>query len=312
MASQVLGIIDWRMTGDDQGNRTYTLKTLVECDDPLDDPAEVYFTPYLPGPGDHWNFGNGEDEYAYCSPGYNIEPVVSNEPNFFYIVTQKFSTESSRRNNSERVGNPLLEPVQVSGGTVDGSKPIYRDINGKAVLSSSHEPIYGLQQDDARPTITMSFNTASLIADAYDAIHCVNDSPMWGMDAGTIHLTGYSFSKEYMPSGYSYFKNDFTFEIKANGWALDDVLDAGYKVLDGKWILNNTTNKYEWIKNPNADPSKPNDFILNTDPKGNVVSSPTPLINGDRLEDPSNPQFLDPIEYMFPYNFASLGIPTSF
>lgn len=313
MSSSVLGILDWKMSGDDNGQRTYTLKTLVETTDKWDDPVVVYLTPGLPKPGSSWNPGNGYDSFAFCSPGFGIEPIVTNEPNYYYVVTQKFTTNPSKRRKDDRPNNPLAEPAKFSGGTITDKKPLLKDKNGKAILSTSHEPIYGLEQDDSRPSVRVSINSAVLVSWAYSLLHTVNDSPLWGIPAGWVKLTTYTWEENWLGTGYKYFTNHYDFEIKKGGWKLEDILNAGYKVLDGNWQYNTGNNEWDWITRAGADPTKPNDFILNKDPYGNVVSSPVPLTQGGlRLTDPNAPYFLPAIDYLDSSNFLLLGVPASF
>ena len=295
MSAKLLGRIKWSLSRDNDGHRTYQLTMLVETSDPSDGPAIVMNTPGLPLPGAPWIYGNDNDPWAFCYPELTVEPVVDKEPNKYWTTQHTFSTKPIWNCGNESPENPLLEPQKVSGSFVEYTYQTVKDRNGKLIKSSSHEIITGIEKDDARPTVQIEQNVATLdLGTIAQMVQTVNDAPLWGLPARTIKLSRASWSRQYYGQCFVYYTRSFEFDIKYDTWDRKDIVDAGFKVYKGT-----------------GSRSDPANFVVHKDENGE--NTPEKILldgNGDPLTDPSNPVFLDPVELYDESNFLLLGIPT--
>lgn len=302
MSATALGRINWTLKRDRVGHRDYNLKMLVETDDYADGPAVVYFAAGLPAIGAPWVFGNDNDPDAFCSPETTITPVVDREKCYYWIVDIPFTTRPLNRCQSTSVGLPILEPMEVSGSFVKYVKQATQRRDGTLILSSSHELIAGIERDANRPSVVIKQNVASLGLPTFTAmIDTLNDAALWGLAARKIKLSNAPWQRRYYGTCTYYYTRTFEFDIRFEGFDIDDAVDKGFKEFD--FLLNTDT------PSNRANPAK---YRTITDGRGNPTPVAVPLDgNGSRLTNMASPVYVPTIEFYEQSNFLTLGIPTS-
>lgn len=292
----------WSLRRDKQGYREYKITWQVQTNDLADGPLVAIGAGGLPAVGSFWNFGNDSDPWCFCTPEATVSMRLKNEQTYFWDVEQTFSNSPLTRCQDFSIDDPLQEPQKVSGSFVRFTKPLEKDRNGAAILSSSHEQVSGLERDASRPTVVIEQNSLVLDLPTFTSmVDTVNDAPLWGLSARCIKMGLPSWTRKLYGACTFYYSRKFEFEIKFDTWDLDDVVDKGFKVFDDS-VTDNPANR--------ADPTN---YILYKD--RNDENTPKAVLldgNGSALTDPTSPVFLDPIEVYGESNFLLLGIPTSF
>ena len=302
MSARSVGRIDWILKRDRDGHRDYSLKMLVETDSSSDGPAVVYAASGLPAIGSQWIFGNDNDPWAFCSPEASVSPVITPDPNFLWIVDIPFTTRPFKRCQDSQISNPLNEPQKISGSFVKYVTALRRRADTqKLILSSSHEPITGLEKDANRPTVTIEQNISVLGLNTFSAmVDTTNDRTLWGLTTGKIKLDNVSWERKIYGTCSFYYTRRFEFAIRYEGYNLVDVADAGFKKFDSTRYTDTPTNR--------ADPTK---YILAKDGRGENPPEKV-LLNGSGsvLTNPLAPIFLSTIAVYGTSNFLTLDIPT--
>jgi len=289
----------WSGGRDREGYREYKITWRVVTNDPLDGPLVAMAAPGLASIGSPWSVGNDYDPWVFCTPELIVRPVVDNEPNQTWDVEQTFSNRPGKRCQDNQIDDPLAEPPNISGSFLRYTLPAERDRNGKAILSSSHELITGLERDASRPTVIIEQNVLSIGLEVFtQMIDTLNDAPLWGLAARRIKMGLPTWSRKLYGTCSFYYTRKFEFEIRFEGWDEAGVVDKGFKVFDDN-VTDNPTNR-----------ANPENYVLYKDSKDENTPKPI-LLDGDgsALTDPLNPIFLDPIEIYSESNFLAIGIP---
>jgi hypothetical protein len=315
MSASVKGRISWDLTRDNDGHRNYDLKMLVKCTSTSDGPNTVMSASGLPIIGSTWAYGNDNDPWAFCYPNLKVTPVNTGEPNIWWEVDQKFSTKPLSRCQDDTIEDPLQEPARISGSFARYQQEVERDRNSKLIKSSSHEVVRGIEKDASRPNVVIEFNSSTLQLEVLASmIDTVNSEPMWGLDSRKIKLTTISWDRRVNGTCNFYFTQRLQFEIRYEGWDIDDLVDKGFKCLRGKWNKSGTGTgaTYSWSQDTGVDPQDPDDFIVAKDSNDENTPAETLLDgSGGRLTDPSSPVFLDTVELYPEYNFLNYGVPST-
>lgn len=320
------GQLSWSMSRDAEGHRTYKVTHRVYTDAPgRDGPAQILQTPGLPQEGDEWQFDNDVDIWAWCRPDADVEAEIKEAPSPYWRVTQTFSTKppspEKRRCQDNKIEDPLLEPQKISGSFEKDKIEGVSDVYGNPIVSSSHEPFRGPQNewDRLKPKVCIEQNVADLQLDVVTALLAhggsTNDAPLWGLATGTIRLASFEWERKFYGRCYVYYTRKFEFEIDFEGWARD-ILDEGTKALNGRW--DDATGNWTLVNigggAPN--PHDPRHFCRFTDRAGNPMRV---VLNGSGLPADvqigtgsgiasGGPGFIH-VEYYPPGNLLSLGIP---
>lgn len=326
MAFTLLGLKKWSMTRDAEGHRTYKATVMVQTNAPgIDGPAEALQTPGLPLEGDIWDVSGDVDVWAWFRSDATVTPEDTNRPSPIWFVEMTASTKppapDKRRCKDTRIEDPLLEPQKIGGSFENNKIEAVSDRFGNPVVSSSHEQLRGPQVEfnDPRPKVWVEQNVADLqlplVASLFAHGGAVNDAPMWGLDAGMIHLCGFTWERKYYGSCYVYFTRKFEFEINYEGWDRD-VLDEGTKALWGEF--DGTTGNYVLmnIGGSPPNPHNPQHFKRFTDRAGNpcrVILDGSGLPAGVQVGTGSGIASGGPgsvhVEYYPDGNFLSLNLP---
>lgn len=292
-------VIDWSMSRDEEGHRTYKIKWQVETDNWQDGPATVLNAAGLPLIGTSWNFGNDLDSWAYCTPEATVKKhrgYKEGDRVYFWEVVQNFTTKPRDRCQNQSIDNPLQEPMKIGGSFAKYVKEALQDRNGKHILSSSHEQITGLEKDANRPSVWVEQNTLVLdLGIIAQMVDTVNDSSLWGLPARTIKLSQITWERKLYGTCNFYFTRRFEFDVNFNTFDLSDVADRGFKEYTGSGGTGNPVN-FKVIKDEN-DENLPSPTML--DGNGSVNTDPV-----------NNPVFLPTIQLYGQSNFLGLGIPT--
>lgn len=234
----------WSGERDDDGHRTWMLQSYVRCTSFLDGPAVVMQCGGLPQIGSTWNFGNDVDVWAFCYPYMKVSPLPGANPNederfLDWLVEQKFSTKPLKRCNTSQIENPLDEPYLISGNFLKYTKEANYDRFGNQIRTSSFEQVHGpnVEFDFNRPTVKISWNVANLnLRQLSTFIDTVNDSTLWGMPRRCVKLSNCSFERRQYGICNFYFNQAFEFDTDWNTFD-KNVLDEGYKCLNGQWAI---------------------------------------------------------------------------
>lgn len=292
--------LSWSLSRNDVGHRSYKISWLVRVPDPTYGPGLALNAPGIPLIGAPWIFGAENDPWAFCLPTATVKPhIVANEPNVLWVVDQTFSTIPMTRCSDTSITDPLAEPPTISGNFVRFQKMAQRDRNNALILSSSFEPITGIEKDASRPSVEIGLNDLVLdLGTITQMIDTLNDAPLWGLSKRKVKLSSISWSRKLFGTCNFYYTKRFNFEVRFEGFDLDDVVDKGFK---------------KFRDEMGDDRQDPNDYVVAKDLTGE--NPPQAILldgNGSPLADPLNPHFLDTIELYDESNFLSLGIPSSF
>ncbi len=319
MASVLKGLIDWGLSRDMEGHRTYTARWLCETTNVADGPSIVANTPGLPATGSTWNItgpdGTDSDPFAFNTPILKVTPDVKREKNRFWTVENTFTTKPQNRCQDTSIEDPLLEPEKVSGSFAKFTREKFKDKDGKPFLSSSFEQIRGsvVEFDDNRPTVRIEKNLLILPftnpdpasderAGIVDQVDTLNDSLMWGLDPRKIKLSNVSWQRKIQGICGFYFTVSYEFELDFNTFDRQ-AQDKGRDVL-----------------NEGGDPTKIEDFAparaIKKDANGKLVVGEGELL-GEQFLDGAGKKALteddialiDIVHYQ-ESNMALLGINT--
>lgn len=308
MASVLLGLIDWELSRDRDGNRDYKAVWRVQSAF-TDGPSIVANTPGLPAIGSTWNItgldGVDRDDFAFALPTLRVTPQVKGEKNQFWNVENTFSTRPTERCQDTSIEDPLLEPEKVSGSFVKFTQEKFKDKDGKPFLSSSFEQIRGsvVEFDDNRPTVRIEKNLLILpLNPIVEQVDTVNDSLMWGLDPRKIKLSNVSWQRKLFGICSFYFTVSYEFELDFDTFDRQ-AQDKGRDVL-----------------NEGGDPTKIEDFAparaIKKDANGKLVVGEGELL-GEQFLDGAGKKalteddiFLIDIIHYQESNMALLGINT--
>lgn len=287
------GQTHWSGEMDSEGHREYTIRWLIESDNGLDGPANVMTCPGLPLPGAWWLVDNDVDIWAWCRFNKKVAPAPGyeeGEPVYWWVLEQTFSTKFTKQESSAGGGggggnqqspdkNPLLEPMKVSGSTVQRQIKGIFDRHDVDILNSAFELIDDPvnEWDDNLSEITIEQNVPDLQLGLVSLLMrrggVVNSVPMWGVNARCVHLKSWTWSKEFYGFGFVYYKRKFTFQV--NEATFDkELLDQGTMALRGQWDMradSPTFRQYVLAPDIRDDPfaySNPLNFIKYKDPHG--------------------------------------------
>lgn len=297
-ATLLSGPRKWSLKRDQTGFRTYSIKFRVEVSSNYDGPGVALTASGLPTVGSTLNIDNEVDNWVYCSPELDIDPVDDEgKPNYFFDITYNFTNYPFPRCQTTSIDNPLDEPDRLSGSFVKYTREASKDRHGNPLFSSSWEQFRGslVERDYNRPTVCIEMNLATLPLSGFaPMIDTVNDSSLWGLPKRCVKLSNASWSRKVYGTCSYYFVVTYEFDID-------------YNTFD-KTIIDHGTKKLK----PGGNKNDPRDFILATD----VLDNPIDVIldgNGNPWNNlgTHGPGIWTP-ELYDESNFLLLGIPTSF
>lgn len=291
MAVTNLGPVDWGASRDQEGHRTYTIVFRVKTDSTSDGPGQVLRCPGLPYPGTTWLWGNDRDDWAYLLPDTKVrrDQAREGEKHYFWLVEMTYSTKLStgraQRCQDIEVADPLLEPPKITGGFDNYQEEGLVDRFGNPIKNSAWEQIRGQQNewDAGRPKVRIEFTSLLLGGPLFcQAMHCLNDRPMWGFPDRSVKLSMWDWEKAYHGRCFVYFRHTLEFDIRyaiefepeANDFVLRggwdrDMLDEGNKCLQGHWDTATGAFVTDDIGGAAPDPFNPNHFMRFVDRQGN-------------------------------------------
>lgn len=264
----------WSMSRDTDGNREYKITFMVKGDS-TDGPANVLQTAGLPVVGDTWNFDDDSDEWAFCKQNATVTPILTEEPNLFWTVEQTFSSKpDDKKCKDKQIDDPLLQPMEVSGGFTKYNEEATVDLFGQPITNSAWEAMRGHQVefDKNRPTVKIKQNVANLDLGLLSGmVDCVNDAPLWGLPPRCIKMTAPTWERKFYGQCFPYFVRTLEFECRFDTFDRR-LLDEGQKVLSGHWDTMTGLWALDEIAgytdSPNPDPTDPTHFVRFKDRNG--------------------------------------------
>lgn len=213
MACRNLGPIGHqiRLTVDEDGHRTYVVPFLVQGASSADGPYTALNTTGLPRPGSTYRdlFSSDDDPCAWCRPTREVVPHRPPDQREgtapeFWIVSCTFSTkhqqEGKERCADDTICDPMDEPQKISIDYSRFTEEASYDRYGRRILSSSHEPIHGPNNEweFTRTTVTIEQNVVDPQLDLIEQIKdTVNVISLWGFPPRTIKFTPISVSRRF-------------------------------------------------------------------------------------------------------------------
>jgi hypothetical protein len=262
MASVVGGPVAWRAEQDDDGFRTYRVTSRVKAGI-TESPAAVMLASGLPAIGSPFRITGftGYDDWVWCRPEMSItvDQEKPGDPAAYYLVENVYSDKweqgKSKRCNNTPVGDPLLEPMKVSGSFVRAQWEAKYDKDGVRLVTSANEPITGpgVTFDYVKPTVRIEQNVANLGLSTFASmVNTVNAYPLWGCPARCIKLANAPWERKVYGSCYFFYTRTFEFEVDVynkdkNGSLIGhdrEVYDSGSMCLRGQWMTDSTTADY--------------------------------------------------------------------
>ena len=347
MAITNLGPYNWSASRDDEGHREYRIFHKIGTDAPFkwsgaayagDGPESISGASGLPAVGDVWSYGNDSDAWAICVPSRVIRPFDAKDGEAIqvYSVESTFSTKPLNRCSTDEIGDPLLEPQKVRGGSVRYTIEAIKDRYGEAIMSSSHEMFRGPQVefDGGRDQVIVEQNVADLELSLCTSLrNKLNDDVLWGLADRRIKLSDFYWEELWYGSCTYYYRRTFIFDIRNDPDDLFDrkILDEGTKVINGRW------DNGAWVRVPydgyggsnNPDPDNPSHFIRFKDKNGENIRA---MLDGNGMPATSQQVYLGttpdvpgtgtgtsaggdayyiPVEYYDEADLTQLNIPTS-
>lgn len=296
----------WSGVREDDGFVTFTLKQQVQTDYE-DGPWVAMNTPGLAAIGSPWAYGNDFHPWVFCTPYMKCDPRISNEPNRFWDIEQRFTNKPVGRCSDTEVEDPLMEPDRIAGSFVKRVEEALQDRHGDLLKYSSHEPITGPQTefDHSYPTVVISQNVQDLQLDLLaQCIDNVNSGSIWGLPSRTVKLSNVSWERVVFGQCGYFFTRTLEFEIDYRTFDRE-IFDMGSRALWGEWDDKGWSLKK--IGNRMPDPDNPQHFRRYQDRAGNYTiayldGAGKPIENeADRVS-----KFL---EYYQEIDFFIFGVP---
>lgn len=299
MAALLLGRYGWKLSRDEEGNRTYNIAWKI-ASSTTDGPLTVAFCAGLPAVGSTWNFGSDSDPWAFCRPEFTCEPIGTDEDEstLYWKFTQTFATSKFRENErcqNTQIDNPLDEPPRISGSFVKYTKRADVDKDGNPLQYSNKEPITGpLAEFDAnRPSVSISLNRLTLPITTFSSFYdCVNDATLWGIPKRCVKLSSCSWSRLMYGTCTFYYQLDYTFDIN-------------YQTFDPKVI----NQGFKYLKD-GGNPNVPSHWTLLIDKNTGNVVGPNLLTADGKLVTNGVPT-TKTLKVYPEVNMLTLGIPSS-
>jgi len=301
MTLKLLGRIDQSLEIQEDFHRNYKIKWLIETDDVRDGPTRVMNCPGVPSIGSLWQFGNDNDQFAYCWPQWSVSQFnsSSHEPNTLWVLEQPYSTRFNQTGmNASQVENPFAMPADLSGTFVKYQQEQRFDFEGKVIRSMSFEPIRGkmVEFDANRPTVSISMNYPQLGLNVFAfMIDNVNESAMWGVGARCVKLSNIRWTRNVWRFGYFYTRAyDFDVDFKTFDRTIPE--EGTKKLMEG----GNKNNPKHWK--------------VRMDEEQNIVRMPFYYDKDGKDWDGIDSDTIAKklIKYHPQTNFFVLGIPASF
>ena len=286
--------IEWSLTRDDDGHRTYKIKWLVEAASPNEGPASIANATGLPAIGSTWAFASDVDAWAFCWPNLKVAPVLTKEKSGYWTVENTFTTKPLNRCQDTAIENPLNEPDRISGSFVKYTREATEDKDGNPIVNSAHEQYRGaaVEIDMNRPTVTIEKNLSSRPLSTFaPMIDTLNDATLWGLPTQCIKLSNVSWTRNLYGTCTYYYTVSYEFDVRYDTFD-KQILDEGTMVLAEGGNVNN-----------------PEDFIKYKDLNGE--NSRVILDGAGQPWDGTGSPYYHDVKFYSVSNFLSLGIPSS-
>lgn len=203
--------------------------------------------PDLPLPGSPYQFTPPvaeSDEWAWCTFGADVEPVVQGENCEYYDVTFTYTTRpyvgqtgvgwpatgegnpggggappggEPTRCNDQQIQNPLLEPVKIHGASTTYTEQGQEDRFGRPIRNSAHQLVKGPNNewDANRSGFTVEQNWPTLDYPLCKKLeNRVNQDPIWGFPARSVKLSRFTWRLNLWGTCFFYFTRIFEFEVR--------------------------------------------------------------------------------------------------
>lgn len=293
MTTSLVGLYDWELSRDEEGHIDINATYIAETDDTDDGPITIMGTTGLPTIGSSFSIGNDAYAYALCWPTLRVRPFFKGEPNNFWYVDKLFTTRPMKRCQDDSVENPLNEPPKVSGSFIKTRKQALVDKDGDPILTSSREPIEGLERDANFPSVVIELNVATLPLSTFSGmIDTLNDATLWGLGARRVKLSSVAWERKYYGTCTAYYTLRYEFDINF-GTFDETILDEGYLVLA-----------------PGGDINNPQDFVLYGGRDDRIQQKAILDGTGHAWDGTGSPGF-QTVQFYSESNLLTLGIPTS-
>ena len=315
MTIKNLGLLEWGGGRDMELHRTYFAKFLLETTSIYDGPQAMTFAPGLPLIGAPWTYGTDNDQYAVCTPTVECESVLKREANVHWILKYTFTTRPWLICLATNITDPISQPDVVSGSFVNYQERVCKRRDGKAIVSSSLEPIW-VQKDKCLPTVSITqtrlYLELPLIA---EMVGTLNNGPLWGLPKRYVRLRNVPWRRLVWGRCAFYYQRTLEFDVDYRSFDLADVRDQGHRVIDKSkpgYVARADIygNPIETGDLGTIDRTNPINFERGTDGKGNINKVGLLDLHGEYCTDPANHEhYISKVELYNESNFLLLGVP---
>lgn len=202
----------------------YTLVYWVKTDDRYDGPNLVMGAPgwtYL----DPYIIGNDSDPTAFCID-ISADQMDKSNP-FDWAVNVEFGQPES-----EKVDNPLNEPIEEVWSFSNNSEDIAVDVNGNPIVNTASD-FLATQRNNNQPIVTFTRNEPTVNQPLIMANKDSVNSKVWrGFAPRTVKVANITNTRQYDTYIGYYWKTSYSFEINTDTWRFRP-LNAGLREIKG-------------------------------------------------------------------------------
>lgn len=227
-----------------EGNRTYSVKYLVETSEVADQAVTAVRAPGIPSSKSYYAVGNDYDTQAFVR-SYSPSMVGQDDHVKLWQVVVNYSTRPSQsnpgRNETVNVELPWQQPSILRGGGSSQQRlarfHYSNPVNGtKAALTNSAGAYYDdeyKEEHSVNLTIIKNYYwekwSIETVAPFIDTVHT---KEFFGAGAGYYKMTMPTFNLLYTGQGLAYFEVQYTFQGLTGGWNDIERVDEGYYYID--------------------------------------------------------------------------------
>lgn len=275
---------------DEKGQTQYTRLFTVVTDSPLTGGLAILESNGVPAIGDIYVGPDGEfDAQSICK---SVQPKQDSENPVLWEVSAEYGAPQA--NQDQQNQNPLLRPAVITWGFNKFQRPVWRDVNNKAILNSVgfyFDP--AIEIDDSRPILTITRNEPVFnpgLAIQYQ--NAINSDNFFGASPGQCKVAGIS-AQSQTENNYFFWQISYEFEFRRDLWQLQILNQGRYR----KWKT--------------GDPPAEEGYAQPIEVKGVHVSDPVPIdTSGQPIANPTpDNAYFKPFDVYQSLAFTPLALP---
>jgi hypothetical protein len=202
-----------------------------------DGPVGAIIQPEIPRRG----MQHPQVQWAYVN---DISAVPDDEDEFAFLVTVRYTTIAASGIAPEE--NPLLRPYKISVTDTTTQEEVAKDLDEKAVVNSSREPLFGAIRDVTNHVLTITRNEPFFPwADLKRYRNTINASTFYDGDPRTWRLLSITGDLAF-ESGIFFAQVSYRFEHEPMGWNRK-IMDRGTRKIITTYTGPDPEKKYKTL-----------------------------------------------------------------